>query len=404
MVFARRQLETEIASRAMDLEELKRQRKDRQSEEAAAAAAAEQSFVARRRELGNAKRAKKEALDGVLAAAEEEEQALRWQRARAEACHSNEAALHAALASERSIAQRCQVELQEAEQVLDERRAHLGLVEARQLGLQQQQEVAEADLRARYVQPSLLKASEAQLALLARQRGELQVSVAAKRDEERRAAEALASAESPERLHEQLLHEQARVDALTAEFHDADQQMDLLTGAVQETQEEAAARDVARAKRQGDWRRAEAEVLERLGDATAKEEAAEDMARALSEELDKLQQDSEQFDEDFAWLEGRVDEVRQHWSLADEAQAAELAAVETRSLRSAEEVEHQLASLSRSLGRELQKRGEVNSKIKAEMRRDQELLEGYRQEEAAVQDLVEGRDMLFFMATLGAPE
>ncbi|CAE7660920.1 unnamed protein product, partial [Symbiodinium microadriaticum] len=50
-------------------------------------------------------------------------------------------------------------------------------------------------------------------------------------------------------------------------------------------------------------------------------------------------------------------------------------------------MEHQLASLSRALARELQKRGEVNRKVQLEIQHDQDLLEGYQREEAAVQEV-----------------
>lgn len=383
----RRRLESEIAMQTDELEALTRQSKARRSEEAAAAATAEQHFAKRRRALANETRALQESFSAALAKAESEEHALRCQRQRAEACHAEESSLHAAVASELALSRQSQGALREAEEELSCKRAEVGLVEARQLGLRRRQAVAEAELEAQYVEPSLLEASESHFASLSQQRRELQASVTMLREEESRAEEALASAQTPARLQEELLQEQARMEALQAEFHDADQQMDLLSSALQELQEEAATRDTARSKRQSDWRKAEAQVLERLADASSQEEAAQEMAGALMEELDTLNQESAQFDEDFVWLEERVDEAREHWSLADEAEAAELAAVETRSMRSAEEMEHQLASLSRALARELQKRGEVNRKVQLEIQHDQDLLEGYQREEAAVQEV-----------------
>ncbi|CAE7469314.1 LRRCC1 [Symbiodinium sp. CCMP2592] len=383
----RQRLESDIAAQNEELEALARQSKARRSEEAASAASAEQHFATRRRALANETRALQDSFNAALAAAESEEKALRCQRQRAEACHADESSLHAALASELVLARQSQGALREAEEELSCKRAEVNLVEARQLGLRRQQAVAEAELQEQYVEPSLLEAVESQFASLTQQRSELQASVARNREEESRAEEALASAQSPGRLQEELLQEQARMEALQAEFHDADQQMDLLSSALQELQEEATTRDTARAKRQSDWRKAEAQVLGRLADASSQEEAAQEMAGALMEELDTLNQESSQFDEDFLWLEGRVDEAREQWSLADEAEAAELAAVETRSMRSAEEMEHQLASLSRALARELQKRGEVNRKVQLEIQHDQELLEGYQREEAAVQEV-----------------
>eukprot|EP00439_Symbiodinium_sp_Y106_P052503 s777_g7.t1 len=606
----RQRLESEIAMQREELEALARQSKARRSEEAASAASAEQHFATRRRALANETRALQDSFNAALAAAESEEQALRCQRQRAEACHADESSLHAALASELALARQSQGALREVEEELSCKRAEVNLVEARQLGLRRQQAVAEAELQEQYVEPSMLEAAESQFASLTQQCSELQASVARNRDEESRAEEALGSAQSPGRLQEELLQEQARMEALQAEFHDADQQMDLLSSALQELQEEATTRDTARAKRQSDWRKAEAQVLERLADASsedsscqhgvsllqqgsrkvvissiswegevnqvaldhgvlfnpgtsrdwmqsfesvdvngrycslcsmppkerapnksylqrsdcgnssywehpengklplstfmkeataehnvtngwcelnfekgcadavynrdymlgskgnitlndmmarfqaakpgtagsrpsmddahfiaawacamggpacdmaycaytfcvkedgslgiyddcpgivtvslasitrpANEEVAQEMAGSLMEELDTLNQESAQFDEDFVWLEGRVDEAREQWSLADEAEAAELAAVETRSMRSAEEMEHQLASLSRALARELQKRGEVNRKVQLEIQHDQDLLEGYQREEAAVQEV-----------------
>ncbi|CAK9064876.1 unnamed protein product [Durusdinium trenchii] len=251
---------------------------------------------------------------------------------------------------------------------------------------QEEKQLAElqASVRSDYVPAQLFKEEEEFLAHLRQERQEAFEGLLSATREEDEASKSLRDS-SPERLRSELSQMQAWADGLRAEFRSADAEMDSMQLQLQHLQNQASAQQEARAQRELDWQRANREVRSRAQQALAEERAAADEEAAQQQEFVSLKQESEEFDEDLAWLEERVQQ-------ASEKQMVSVSLEEEQSLLSlrlreeVSEAEEQLASLSFALSKELQKHREANQGLRRMVESEQSQLEGYAMEEKLAED------------------
>lgn len=377
-------LEEEVESAGLQLKEMQAQRQIQQGKKDLEQEEVERRFKEHHLALVAEAKSLQEECSELRGKALEEDRALRGYANATEESQHEEMLLAEAL--RQAIAQEAEVqaELVAEDAAFERAEDALHLAKAEFSQEENQLQDLQASLRSDFVPHQLLEEEEQFAQTLKRQQVMTLNQLETVEQEEKEAAQSLASS-SPDRIQEELSQMQAWVHSMTFEFQQADGQMDAMQSEVQRLQEEVAAQHVARSKRDADWQRAELEVRRRVQKALAQEEAASDVAEALQEELDGLKQESEHYDEDIFWLEENVEQATEMWSSMPSG-FTHAEQLEAQSLQQARQAQEQLSSLGLALSKELQKHREANQSLSKLVESEQEELQGYTREEKLMQE------------------
>mmetsp|Transcript_173981 Transcript_173981/g.557775 ORF Transcript_173981/g.557775 Transcript_173981/m.557775 type:complete len:517 (-) Transcript_173981:112-1662(-) len=204
--------------------------------------------------------------------------------------------------------------------------------------------------------------------------------------EEAKVAAAFASESDPAKLLRELADAEGRAAELAEGARVAGRSMDRTAEELQAQKDQSAMQTEELAERAASWKQAESEVDKRLRLEKAAEQDEAAKQANLKEDLQSLEEASEERDSDLARLCEQVDGFESERGTRRREEEAELAALRTAGRHEANEAGSKLQALDTQLGRELTKNRLQIAALRASVQEEMAEVAAFASEEAAMVD------------------